>query len=246
MTTTSLVPKITASLPELTPAAALVFHTRGQGALELLTYHAIRLHRGKPTLAEGTPLSPSDEQEILGLLASNDTVIPQIELNPEQLLFADRHQICWYAPPRKRLMHFHVQGKRSQREVTWPGLIFRVVDHHLYLTAFDGCERPTLDTPLFKAPLANVWTNAEVCTGTAVLPEASRIAEMPAWESVIFDSAFSHANDREVIAASRGFTDPIEFWQKHDHIERKNLVPSAVAATLRDWLTHSPKGNRRG
>jgi PRTRC genetic system protein B len=241
----TLLTPLTDGLPPLIPQSALVFHTRGSNALELLTLHQIRDVRGKPTLVEGTPLSPEDEQAILTLLTSSDTATAQIELNPANLLFSDRHQIVWCVPGVDRPMHFNETGKRTQRTVKWPSLIFRVVEHRLFLAAYHGTERPTLDTPLYKAPLANIWSSAEVCTGNAILPEASRISEMSAWESVIFDTAFSHANDHEVIRSSRSFTDPMEFWKKNDAIEPKQLVPLSKGATLGQWLT-SPAIQKRG
>lgn len=238
----SILQSLSTDLPILTPSCALVFHTRGRDALELVTLHAIRSQRGKPALSEGRPLSPNEEQEILALLTASDTAVPSVELNPANLLYSDRHQICWFVPGTRRPMHFNESGQRSQREVMWPNLIFRVVEHTLYLAATASAERPTIDTPLFKAPLANVWANAEVCVGNAILPDASRIAEMPGWESVIFDTAFSHANDRQVIRSARDYADPMDFWKKNGAITAKKLVP--MNATLGQWLA-APSRSRR-
>lgn len=242
----TLVHALTDSLPSLQPQAALIFHTRGNSALELLTYHEVRTQRGKPTLSEGRPLSPEDEQSILAMLTSSDTLIPQVELIPPNLLYSDRHQIVWCVPGARRPMHFNKAGMRSQRTVAWPSLIFRVVEHRLWLVAYQGDERPTLDTPLFKAPLPNVWVGGEVCTGNAILPDASRIAEIPSWESVIFDTAFSHANDREVVKSARSYTDPMSFWQENDAIVPKQFVPFGNNQTLGDWLRELPTDRRGG
>lgn len=242
----TLLHALTDGLPALTPHSALVFHTRGSSAMELVTLHPIRPVRGKPTLAEGVPLSPEDEQTILAMLTSSDTAVPRVELNPPNLLFADRHQMVWCVPGATRPMHFSHAGQRSQRLVSWPSLIFRVIEHRLFLAAYDGADRPTLDTPLFKAPLANLWASAELCTGNAILPEASRIAEMPLWESVVFDTAFSHANDREVIRSARSFADPMEFWQKNEAITAKQFVPLSGGSSLGQWLSGLPTKARGG
>lgn len=227
-----LIDAITSQMPPLQPHSALVFHTRGS-ALELLTYHTISHLRGKPLLSDGRPLSPEEEQAILRQLTSSDTAAP-IELFPANLLCQDRDQIVWFVPPAARPMHFHVGSERSQRDVTWPGLVFRVTNHRLFLAAYEGAARPALDTPLFKAPLANIWANGECCTGDAPLPEASRVAEIASWEAVIFQSAFSHQNDPSVIRKGRGFVDPMEFWRENDRVSPKALVP--LNRTLGGWL----------
>lgn len=226
----------------LRPERALVFYTRGS-ALEMVTAHDVRDTRGGPALGPGHPLSPEDELEIVRLLHSADTAPAVIEVFPPGLLALDRFQMAWWVPPAVRPMHFHAHGpdgaRRWARNVRWPGLVLRVVGHELFVAAVAGDERPSAATPLVKAPIANMWANGQMCAGNAVLPKDMMIADIPAFEAVVFDSAFSHANDRDVVRKRGKPVDPMVFWQSADaSFAPSNAVP--LHLTLGQWLAESP------
>jgi len=45
----------------------------------------------------------------------------------------------------------------------------------------------------------NIGLNGDVCTGTASVPGECGIANVVAWESVLFDTAFSHVNNQATL-----------------------------------------------
>lgn len=226
----------------LKPERALVFYTRGP-ALELVTVHNVRKVRGGPELGPGQALSPEDELKIMALLNSADTAPASVQVFPEGLLTLDRYQMAWWVPPGRRPMHFNVGAKATMKWVDWPGLVLRVFNQALYVMAVVGDARPDAETPLVKAPLGNVWTNGEVCTGSAVLPNQAMVADIPGWNAVIYDTAFSHANDRDVVRVKGKAKDPMDFWQADGaRFEPRNAVPTNL--TLGQWLAQAPDERR--
>lgn len=231
-------------LPTLEPTLAVLFHTRSN-ALELVTSHRLHKQGNKAMLGPGQPLSPQDEQDVLRLLTTTDAAAPgPVTIFPSNLLHQDRQQIAWFVPGADRVMHFHTDKGRSQRTVAWPSLIFRVFNHDLFVVAVLGIERPDSTTALYKAPLPNIWANAQVCTGDAPLPNASMIEDLPAWEASFFGSAFSHQNDTEVVKGSRGFINPMTYWKsnKQPALTARNAVP--LGCSLGQWLAETPDSAR--
>lgn len=240
MTADTLLPLLTKeSRRNLAASSALLFHTRNN-ALELVTYHEVTEHRGAPVLAPGHALTPEDEVNVLTLLTSADAA-PRgpVTVFPPTLLTLDRHQIAWFEPAAERLMHFHVGTERSSRLVRWPSLVFRVFQHRLYVVAVLGDERPDAATKLYKAPLPNIWEAGSVCMGSAVIPSASMVEDIPAWSESFFTSAFSHANDRRVVQRGNRPVDPMDFWQAESpSFGPKNAV--SLKTTLGQWLAEPP------
>lgn len=233
---------LTSNEAALRPERALIFYTRGS-ALELVTAHDVRDTRAGPALGPGHPLSPEDELDIVGLLHSADTAPAVVQVFPPGLLAMDRFQMAWWVPPAVRPMHFHTheegKARRWARSVRWPGLVLRVIGHELYVVAVEGDQRPDAATPLVKAPIANMWASGQMCTGNAVLPKDTMIADIPAFESVVFDSAFSHANDRDVVRHRGKPVDPMDFWQREGAtFGPRNTVP--LNLTLGQRLAEHP------
>lgn len=244
MTADNLLPLLT-NEPHKTLAAtsALLFHTRNN-ALELVTFHQVAEHRGAPALAPGHALTPEDELTVLRLLSSADTA-PRgpATVFPPNLLTLDRHQIAWYEPPALRPMHFHDAKGRTSKRVQWPGLVMRVFQHRLYVVAVLGDQRPDSATKLYKAPCPNIWEGGGVCMGSAVIPSASMVEDIPAWNDAFFGSAFSHANDPRVVQRNNRPVDPMAFWQgESPSFEAKNAV--SLRTTLGQWLAEPPADQR--
>lgn len=84
----------------------------------------------------------------------------------------------------------HKSGVRTI-QTRWPSLVALVRDRELYLVAVEGDQRPTGDSPIFHAPMPNVYRTTLVCTGNAKLPLSAHIADLPGWESVVYDTAFT-------------------------------------------------------
>jgi PRTRC genetic system protein B len=94
-------------------------------------------------------------------------------------------------------MLFNITGLPMKKiDVPWPRLLM-VANRNgkLAVAALKTNGRVSAKTKLYHAPLMNVYANGNVCTGSATLPNECGIDQIKVWESVMFDSAFSHVNN---------------------------------------------------
>lgn len=186
---------------ELRTTHGLFFHQRKQ-VLASVTAHSVETDaNGVPVVGPGRPLTPEDEQALLDLMLGREQAEP-VEILPPTVLYRDRNATIWWLPPMIRPMHLRTHDDGAQTIVThWPNLVALVRNRTLHLVAVEGSERPGASTELFHAPLPNVFASTQVCTGSARLPLAMRISDLPGWESVVFDSAFTHVNHDATLRA---------------------------------------------
>jgi PRTRC genetic system protein B len=225
---------------------ALLFHCASR-QLQLITCHRVVEDAGRaPVIAAGRPLTPGDEREILDLLTTRQSANAcSLDLYPATLLHADPTRTLWWEPSAVRPMH--LRGiEQSQTILTrWPTLVLLARDRQLFLAALPDDERPTGDTPLFHAPLPNVYASTMLCTGDATLPREAGIAAMVVWQSVLFDSAFTHANHHGNLKPTRSAKsgDVQDYWAGREAdvtpFPFQRLMP--LGQTLAQWYS-DPKG----
>jgi len=235
------------------PSFALLFHTRGynQSTLAALTAHNIHVGgKGQAQLMPGRPLAPEDEMAILRLLRPAPAT--GFQVFPSSLLYADGTATMWWKPSHMAPMAMlDEEGKIVTRKVMWPSLVMLAIGQRFFVAAVAGDERPTPATKLYFAPVGNVWSSTEMCTGNAKLPACSGVDAIPAWDSVLKDTAFSHDNNhgKSIAGAKKGAkprsTDPMVFWRtaKHARFPVEVLVSAGIA--LRDWIDFATSAGRR-
>lgn len=220
---------------------ALLFHTAHQ-RLQLVTAHRVtETARRAPVIGPGRPLLPADERDILDLLLGRGEAAAPVQVFPENLLYYDPYRVAWWLPGRVRPMHLHtLQGTRTIT-TCWPSLVCLVMERTFFVVAVADGARPEGDTALFHAPLPNVFGTTILCTGPAALPAGSDIRDIPGWESVLFDRAFTHPNWNGGLAPDTGGnTEPVDrYWAQrdggHTPFPGARLVP--LGRTLGTWLT---------
>lgn len=225
---------------------ALIFHTLN-GKLRLLTSHGISMKRsgGTPVIGPGTPLSASDEGRLLSMLLASRSPADQCGILPEHLLSLSSQNLMWWVPSQVRLMHLRDQNGAISIKTRWPTLVFLVTGRCLYLAALADDKRPSADTALFHAPLPNVYENSRLCTGDAKLPTNSDVASIEGWESVVFDTAFTHPNFNGGIQSNTKRKKGAQevsvdgYWKDRNRkltpFPAGMLVP--MGRTLKDWLS---------
>jgi PRTRC genetic system protein B len=154
--------------------------------------------KGVPSLNAGE-LLPKD---FLSSLVREMTGKVPVELLPQNVLIRTADQIVWHVAPQQRPM-FYLKDRSPELEALsgkifpQPALLFRVNHGALSIRALHDNERPTLTTPLFRAPYWNVNDGGEVCLGSTKVPEDLSIDTLARWEASFFESEFSHQNGQQ-------------------------------------------------
>lgn len=94
-----------------------------------------------------------------------------------------------WIPPSVRTLHC----AHGQFKVPLPGLVMLARQGVMYVVAVGNKRRPTLDTPIFHAPLMNLYRKGDLCWGTVKAP-APDLASRDAWIDALFLTKFSHVN----------------------------------------------------
>lgn len=247
------------SLEHLPRATSALFFHHCDRSLAMVTAHGIEHDAaGLPHVGPGRPLTPSDERRVLDMLIGRDD--GAIEILPANVLARAPGMLMWWLPPQVRPMHLkHGDDRRGTTiQTRWPSLVVLVIGRTLFLAAVAGDERPTADTPLFHAPMPNVFADGRVCTGSAVLPRDHALADMAGWNEVVFGTYWTHDNHPAALVepkrrrkkATGGNHKAGDFWIARDGDD--SAFPdsrlSPLGMKLGDWPTYQTTGRdpRRG
>lgn len=221
---------------------ALLFHCRANShSLEVVTAHRVDSVKGAPVIGAGRPITPEDERKVQRLLLSRREEPAPLQVFPESLLFCDATRLVWWRPSEVRPMYLRdTEGKPSVIMTRWPNLVFHVADRTLAVATFEGTARPNASTRLLHSTLPNVYEDTAVCTGDATLPVGSAVDEIPQWEAVIYETAFTHSNNSRALRRGRA-KDPMDvedFWRARDGAVDAFPYKRAAGAgvTLGQWL----------
>jgi len=234
------------ALPSITtprPTGAVVFHAQQQDSGGAITYHPLDDDTGGTRILPGRPLTVADARALLETLLGERT--SDLRWTPPNLLASGDAALVWSVPGRVRPMCF--RGKEDgplRLDVPWPTLVFAATDGAIRLAAIKSRGRPTARTPLFHAPLWNVYADGRVCLGSASVPHLDGIDAVPGYERAIFDTLFSHGNFRGNLAyrQDRGETsdrDHLRFWRALARAKATRFPPAALVPMgqrLAAWL----------
>ena len=156
---------------------------------------------GESIIGAGRLASKEDIESILRSMLEIGR--KKISLLPQNIVSISETHIAWTVPAKVRPMIFNISGMPMKKlsSVPWPRLLI-VANRNgkLAVAALKTNGRVSAKTRLYQAPLMNVYANGNVCTGSATLPNECGIEQIRAWESVMFDSAFSHVNNPSTLS----------------------------------------------
>jgi PRTRC genetic system protein B len=171
------------------------------GNARILTHHKIISKQGKAAILRGQPV---DREIALQLLeAFREQPDPAEGWIPTDLLYRSEQAIAWFVRRKHRPLHCKPEGgKGITLRVPWPGLVFIARrDRSLSVYAVTGFPRP--NTPLYHAPLANIYADGSLCWGD-ITPPAFSMRSIPQWESCIFNTWFTAPNHDRVLRLPAG------------------------------------------
>jgi PRTRC genetic system protein B len=162
------------------------------------TIHPLQTVKGRLTIQPGVVVTMEAIQE--AVLALSGAPANQVEFLSETVLASSPTLLCWYHPACVREVYFKCIKEDKANElngkmVTWVPLLFIAKPKKLHVFALGSSERPTLETPLYNAPLYNVSGDGSVCVGASVnLPSVLSPSRIPELERAVYDTNFSHVS----------------------------------------------------
>lgn len=190
------------SNPTITPECAILLHrgreidgAYGNDYLASIHQFFVDGKTQEPVIGAGQLMTKEDLESIFrSLLQMRNR---KATLLPNNVVSISDSHIAWTVPARVRPMLFNIQGVKMRKiNVPWPRLLIVAnCNGKMAVTALKGNRRPTGRTKLYHAPLMNVSSNGAVCTGSASVPLECGVEDIASWESVMFDTAFSHVNN---------------------------------------------------
>jgi PRTRC genetic system protein B len=231
----------------LHPLAALVLYGHRPYESSPVRSMVVSVHgitsgpQDEAVLDAGRPLTDIERQSLIDTLtdpAATARARSSVALLPATLLRTTADSLTWYRPSTRTILHWRTSEGRTSQSVVLPALVLHVQAGVLHVAAYCEDGRPSEQTPLFDAPLGNVFADSHVCVGSATLPTAWQPEDMAGWEDVLWRSNWSHINHHHTLAKSTTTEQLIAFWSKR---HARKTPPSARLLhprrqTLGQWL----------
>ncbi|WP_181318728.1 hypothetical protein [Photobacterium angustum] len=154
-----------------------------------------------------------------------------LQIIPENVLINNRKFIVWHTKSNFITNQWYNSSGHitAINNVPHPKLIFIASKnkHELHIVATkNNVDRPTLDTPIYHAPVANMYTGMNLCIGTAHYPMRT-ISNIKSIEETLFFSRYNHFKFPNIDLVFDGkhfdFTQAaIKFWKT---LENKKTFP---------------------
>jgi PRTRC genetic system protein B len=249
------------STPKYRARCAVVFYEwdaseifRGELPSHLLSLHEVLppKNQRRADLGPAVFLSRRDAAELGARFLEVAKGSDRLLLLPADLLHHDEDSATWWLPAARRPMRHWAGSQRAELatlDVWWPSLVARATCTSFRLVALASSERPELATPVFHAPLPNVYASTELCRGEAALPAEEPLRAIPEWNRILFETAFTHVNHPRTLAGPNTPTEKLQrFWRA---TARRSAPPRArdlhpLGMNLGAWLNGQLHGAGRG
>ncbi|HZR33791.1 MAG TPA: PRTRC system protein B [Nevskia sp.] len=206
--------------------------SRMPGSTTLLTHHAVEADKeGRHRLGAGTPVSHAHVIGLLLRLAKGGAAFL-----PENVVCASPAVLAWWVPSRRAPQFWRLGNRTYRLQVPWPALYFVAGGgRSLRVFALDGDARPTPGTPLYHAPLGNIYQDGGLCWGNIEVPELA-VSSIPAYEEAIYGTNYTHTNFPKNFrsAKGKGENELFPFWKKlqgrKSGFPIRELVPARLTA----------------
>lgn len=199
--------------PNIETRAILIHHNTRLSRLDITSHEVLPVQGAMGyTLGAGRAFSSLDKEIFTELLTSEQQ---DVEFIPENVLIRSRTCITWYRKPQITRTTFSSHGGQCAYDAPLPGLIFVASEGNpLRCFAYKGKDRPGPDTQLYYAPLGNVYSRGNFCSGNANLPKNIALENMAAWEGFVTQAENTHSGDVEPVAGCNSFGELVAFFQQ--------------------------------
>ncbi|MOA32195.1 hypothetical protein D3C78_1533940 [compost metagenome] len=125
------------------------------------------------------------------------------------------------------------EGERI--EAPLPGLVFIATDGAKFRCfAFTGTDRPSAETPLYFAPLGNVYNDGSFCSGNVQLPREIRLENIQVWQRFVLESTNTHHGSVDPIQGCEGFADLVAFYRTLNESQAQEFPQDRLVPVMRN------------
>lgn len=135
-------------------------------------------------------------------------------LLPKNVLYINPTQsgyVVWHTPKQRAQLYFTDSLKIPNGTASIPPLVWRASKDTLWIHALADDTEISAETPLYRAPLFNLYNDGKVCMGTVKIkiPADCLLEEfMSKWQRYFFESYFSHTLGNSTVKGNI-----IQLWQ---------------------------------
>jgi PRTRC genetic system protein B len=196
------------------------------------TIHEVEQRGGRNNILAGRLVTDAD----LGTLIKGLTDTQQsggAQWLESSVLAHGAGRTIWFTPSTTHSMFFecsqHVEnGFDGHGTAPVPALVWMVKGQQFYCFAVKCNGRPERGERLYQAPFFNVWSNGQVCQGSAPFPKPEGDQSPSKWVDAFFASVFTHPNFKQKDRLIKG-ENPAIFWKSllggtHKSFPKKHLV----------------------
>lgn len=250
--------KLNTSQAQLRLSSAILLYSGQDRSTTFATLHTVTTtgDQNSPVIGAGKPLTEQAMRRICSVKIKRKATV---EILPPNLLYNSDGLLIWFVKGEQRRTFFKSRTIDGVFTVPYPDLLFCEHRGSLYLYAMqptsNADQRPTMTTVLCHAPLMNIFSNNALCVGNNSVPVNRSLSEtISAWQSVIFDSTYTHpnANTHHFTSAKGGIEG---LWSRLCKSSSKKFPLKALKPiqatqkcntgnfTLADLINNPPTGN---
>ncbi len=183
----------------------------GKSGVALLQ-HDLSAEEGQVQVGVGRPVSAAELMEALeGVTSSGSVDEWERGFVPKGVFYMTQRWVGWEVPARPALLRI----KKEEIIAPLPRLLLFSDGEDLRVCAVRHRAKLGAETPVFHAPLLNVYQNGSVCWGSVRKPKSSSVREVDqkAWEAALIDSVGTHINHPHTLTLTGGGMDEVNTAQ---------------------------------
>jgi PRTRC genetic system protein B len=131
-------------------------------------------------------------------------------------------------------------------KVTYPALLYVASKEKrkLNVVALDSDKRPSLDSPVYHAPLMNIDSRSSLCIGNATMPDVPNEKSISEIVKCLVSSNFTHVNQQNTLSeawrkkqkiTSVSTSDLFDYWKSRG-VKKPIKSDLTLISTLNDYL----------
>ncbi len=194
---------------EIRPVSAFTLYDADDGVI--LLQHPLSGKDGRIEIGAGKPISIGELMDALDGLRMDDAVESSAGFVPKGVFYMTQSWIGWEVPARVALLRI----KKQEVMAPLPRLLLFSDGEDLRVCAVRHGSKLEPSTPVYHAPLLNVYGDGTICWGSVKKPQSASIHNLDrkAWEVALIESVGTHVNHSHTLTLSGDGKDEVNTAQ---------------------------------